>query len=161
MQPTVPRTRQHHGFSLAQGTFENNACATLEHSWGDSAFEMNLMDGKLSMRSREPCGLILTIVSECAYASYPTSHPSHEQSRKYTCYMKCAYSSEVECLCSAGARFRIIHVGFTWASKCEVRAVDLYATRVIGGKSLTSLRSWVRFLWVFCNFNCIAGQCQL
>lgn len=75
--------------------------------------EMNLMDGKLSMRSREPCGLILTIVSECAYASYPTSHPSHEQSRKYTCYMKCPYSSEVECLCSAGARFRIIHVGFT------------------------------------------------
>ena len=61
---------------------------------------MNLVNGSLSMRSQEPCGLILAIVSECACPSYPTSH---EQSRQYMCYSRCTYSSAVECLCFAGA----------------------------------------------------------
>ena len=61
MRSTVPQARQCHGFSIVKWAF-HNARVTLVHSWGDSGFEMNLVDGTLSMHSREPCRLILAMV---------------------------------------------------------------------------------------------------
>ena len=70
---------------------------------------MNVVDGTLSMRSLEPCGLVLAMVYEYACASYSTAH---EQSRQYTCYTKCAYLSAGKCVLLA-----LGFVSYTLASR--------------------------------------------
>lgn len=84
-----------------------------------------------------------------------TSHEQHVN----ICVTRSAHTRKQYSVFSAGTRFRILHVGFTWANKCEVRAVDLYATRDIDGKSLSLIRSWVQFYKYFAISFELAERC--